>query len=608
MLKRLRDAITPPSQRTPSAEEIAREIVHLSAMKVSEVVPTWKEGKPVEPSTNFVSLVKGGWRRNELIFACSSRKASTASQVALKVHKKVSGDEVPNHPLRELIKFPNPRMSEFDFLSSIFIFQDFGGIAYYEKVRSRAGKVVQLWPMRPDWVRPLPSSKSYVAGYEYGPPGEKKEILPAEDVLSFPLWDPLDEYRGFPPVAVAARVADVDNSITDYIRLMFQEGGVPPGLLKTKQAIDDAIAIRMREKWKERYGGVGNWLEPAVLGYDLEYQQIGLGLKEMGLEMLDKRNETRICMVMKVPPTMISTLVGLERAILSNAQEFQKDWWVNDLIPMYKNLNDNFQNQLVKPDFGDDVELKWDFHDVPALINMYKDKKEAALNAFQAGAITRNQYLAECGLPELGPRGEVFVMSMSMQEVPANKILVPRPIFTSKPVAETPKEDEDGKTEPKSMKAIVKSEVVAGNAPDNEERLKAEKLMARKLRDFFSDELSRIRSSVTASHRPLVKEDPPTFNLTVHNHPGDAPRVDVEELRGELTALKQDAPTIIVNVEPTPVSVANNNVIQVPENPPAEITFSPEVNVVTPKAKKERQTIKRDHEGNIASTETDIEY
>lgn len=861
--------------KRPTAQEVAQEIIGMTAVKVAEVVPTWREGKPLEPATNFNQLVKDGWRRNELIFACSSRKANTTSQVALKVHNKSTGTELPDHPLRVLLSKPNKRMSEFDFLSSISVFQDFAGISYYEKIRSSAGKVVELYPMRPDWVRPIPSSVNFISGYEYGPPGGNRDLLPAENVLYFPLFDPIDMYKGWPPVAVAARVGDLDNSITDYIRLMFQEGGVPPGLLKTKQAIDESIADGMRARWKSRYGGYGNWLEPAVLGYDLEYQQVGLGLEAMGLEILDKRSETRICltpgtqivtqrglvaiekmqvgdmvlthlgrwravkdvmanpshdkvyeikaqgldalratgnhpvyaaqyeqsrshfadcvgldwiaardlrpkktrggwdsltipvlsecesralklrdwihgrrfsvsvendmlvhshpnvktipasvpmsaalgrllgyylaegsqgdgkllfyfnsnekdyqrqvvddlyevfgvvstmkavetpnvtavicqnsmltelfdcgtattkivpawawtgdkvffesmlqtwlngdgfekdgkvrgatasldlawqmrliaiycghnasiiqwtqrpstiagriiksgnamyivqwkvnaerriyrldrghetttirsvdeidydgpvynleveddhsylttggmvhncMVMKVPPTVISTLVGLERAILSNAVEFQKDWWINDLIPWYKSLNDNFNNQLV-PDFGADIEVKWDFNEVPALVDLHKNQKTYALDAFSRGAITRNQYLELVGLPDLGPRGEVYVMSASMVEVPANKILVkPTPVIVapSKPAAEEDEEvedqtaEEDGTPKPKKTKAINASDV-AVPAPDNEQRLTMERKITKVMTKFFEGELERIIKKV----------------------------------------------------------------------------------------------------------------
>lgn len=462
----------------PTAEEVAEKLLEkINGLKRVSVEQTWRDGHPVAPETNFPALIKNGFRRNELIFACSSRKSSTASQVNLRVRHSRTGKDIPDHPLKKLLKKPNPLMSEFEFFASILIFQDFAGVAYYEKVRSQAGKVVQLWPMRPDWLRPIASSGGHSA-YEYGPGGVNPVIIPADDILSFPLFDPLNAYEGYPPVAVAARTGDLDNALTDYVRLLFQEGGVPPGLLKTTQPIDEAIADRYRAMWRERYGGSGNWLEPAVLGYDMEYQQVGLGVEKMGIEILDERNETRICMVMKVHPTVIGTLVGLKRAIMSNAKEFQRDWWLNDLIPIYKSLGDNLSNQLL-PEFEDGIELYWDFAEVPALLAIYQEKKDWALKVFMAGGITRNQFYEHVGLPGLGPRGDVYLVSAAMVEVPASQIMS----------AKIPPDEKVSSTQ-------FKARTDFPDVADVDEREKSEREIARTMRRFLKAQLGRVKEEL----------------------------------------------------------------------------------------------------------------
>lgn len=472
----------------PSADEVAQALVRIQK-KASEMIPAWRDNKPIEPETNYMALVKNGWRKNELIYACSSRKANTASQVDLDVVRKRDGEELKDHPLAKLLDNPNPRMSQFDFIASISIFHDFAGVAYYEKVRSQSGKLVQLWPMRPDWVKPIASSKTFVSGYTYGPPGLDPVVLPAQDVLCIPIWDPINQYQGYPPVAVAARTGDLDNAVTDYLRMLFQEGGVPPGLLKTKQAIDAAIAEMMRDEWVSHYGGAQNWKAPAVLGYDMEYQQTGLGIEQMGLEILDERNEVRICMVMRVPPTVISTMVGLKRAIMRNAETYEFTWWVNDIMPMYKAWSDNFNNQLA-PEFGDDVKIQWDFREVPALAGMYEKQNKEALDAFKSAAITRNQYNARVGLPDLGSRGDTYLVPLTSVEVPAGALTM----------------DSIPRKQGKSIEGKVEDE----NPSDDPKRLTAERKVTKELTAFFEGELGRIEKSVKENHTVTMKanEDP----------------------------------------------------------------------------------------------------
>lgn len=478
---------------------------------VSSAVPSWRENRVVEPETNFVKLVKNGWRRNELIYACVSKKCNTASQAALRVYSKRGDKKLEDHRLRQLIQSPNPRMSEFDLWYSVLLFHDFAGVAYYEKVRSRAGQTVQLWPMRPDWVKPMETSGGMLQSYQYSPPGIEPLPMPAEDVLCFPLFDPLNQYQGYPPVAVAAGSGDLDNHVTDYLRLLFQEGGVPPGILKTSKNITEAIAERARAVWKQFYGGYQKWTEPAVLGNDMEYQQTGLGVKEMGIELLDRRAEVRICMALNVPPTAVHTMIGLERSTMANAQEFQQNWWHNDLIPLYKNLNDTLSNQLA-PEFGEDIYTAWDFSDVPALRAETEGIKQNALEAFRSGAITRNEYNELAGLESLGPRGDVYLVSASMVEVPAGALVYKPPKLEEESVEEEGQEEEEPETDEEEANTTEEEEETekslslnprstkANAPPDDEQRLEMERRITASMTEFFQGQLSRIGAEVEKTY------------------------------------------------------------------------------------------------------------
>lgn len=388
--------------------------------KAAQVI---RYGDAEAPEIKFENLVKYGWRRNELIYTCVSKKANTASQVKLQV---MSGENpVENHPLRKLLEHPNEYMNEFDFWSSVIILQDFAGNAYFEKIRSLAGQTVELWPMRPDWVKVSYDRDGRIDGYFYCIPDKAPIPYRPEDILPFKLYDPLNAYFGYPPVAVAARVGDLDNSTTDYVRLLFQEGGVPPGILSSKQPINEATARRLREMYREQYGGYQNWDAPMVLGYDTAYTQTGLGIQEMGLEILDRRAEVRICMTLKVPPMLIGSRIGLERSIESNVKEFQKNWWDDDLMPIYKNYSDVVRQHLL-PEYGEsNVELEWDFSEVPALQEDEDALRMQALEAFKAGAITRNQFNEAWGLDPLGNVGDVYLLTGFMMEVPAGQAVAP---------------------------------------------------------------------------------------------------------------------------------------------------------------------------------------
>jgi HK97 family phage portal protein len=459
----------------------------LRGMKVAyEMMPTWERSKPVYPAARFAQNVTSGYRKNELIYACVAIKADAAAQPLLRVHDRQSGDELPEHPLRRLIEQPNPYMTEFDFFAATMVYLDLAGRSYWEKVRSRAGRVVQLWPLRPDWVAPISSPQAFIAGYEYRVPGIETPItLPPGDVLDFRVFDPLNLYQGLAPVQVAARVGDVDNATTDMIKLFLEKGGMPPGLLTTKQKLVDAEVAGIRRRWRERYGGYEKWTEPAVLDSDATYQRTGLTFQEMGFDVLDARSEARICMVLRVPPILVGAKVGLDRSTFSNYAEARKALWQDTLMPQYRRLRDECQSDLAT-EFGDDLNLRWDVSGVPALQEDQSTLWERALKAFAAGGITRNEYRDMLG-QETTPSGDVFVMTLSQVEVPLKR--AKGELQQPKPVEDEPEQEPDeGDEKMHSIKASV--------APDDRERRRHERQVAEAMEGYFAGQLKRIKRAV----------------------------------------------------------------------------------------------------------------
>lgn len=381
---------------------------------VANLVPSWAEGQPTYPTVNFENLVRYGWRKNELIYACVNRKASTASQVHLMVLGE-NGEEDFNHPLAKLIHSPNPYMTESDFWKAIIIYQHLAGRAIFEKERNRSGKVVRLWPLRPDWVQVIPSSESVVRGYRYAVPGMEAKDLDARDVVDFRLFDPLDSYHGWPPVAVAARVGDVDNAATDFVKLFWEKGGMPAYYIKTKQKLTETTASELQARWAAKYGGSEKWVKPAVLDQDADVMRVGNSFEEMAFSDLDARSESRICAVLGVPPIIVNAKVGLDRSTFSNYKEARSSWWQDVLIPIYEDLLDTLENQLAS-EFGE-VKLRWDYDAVPALQDDRTAVWNRAIEAFRSSLITRNEFRRIVGLSDLGPRGEMYVLSVAQVEI-----------------------------------------------------------------------------------------------------------------------------------------------------------------------------------------------
>jgi len=455
------------------------------------MLPTWADGGPSYPEVSFENQVRHGWRKNELIFACVSKTAASASFVRLEV-RGGDGDVLAEHPLRRLIRQPNPFMDEYDLWYSVVVYQKLAGAAYFEKERDRAGRVVRLWPLRPDWVRPIRSGREFIAGYEFIVPGRERLTLATRDVLDFKLFDPLNLYRGFPPSAVAGRVGDVDNATTDYLKLFMEKGGMPPGLLKTKQKLADNDASDIRRRWGERYGGIEHWLSPAVLDQDAEYQRVGLSFEEMGFDVLDARSEARICMVLDVPPILVGAKVGLDRATYSNYAEARQAWWEDSLTPLYTNLQNVVANDLGR-EFGD-VEVRFDLSAVPAFREQTDALYTRANEGLGRGYLTVNEARGLIGL-DATPGGDVFLRPNSAVAVGLD----------GAPVAGAAGAGPSGATAggDKAV-AVAEMDFKARRAPDDDERRAFERRLRRGLEAYFAGQLERIEEAVGERYQPMA--------------------------------------------------------------------------------------------------------
>lgn len=364
----------------------------------------------------------GRYRKNELIFACLEKTCQASSQIDYLVRHRSSRLFLDNHPLRKLLLNPNRFMSEYDLLSSVILSQMLSGRAVLEKERNRAGQVIALNPLRPDWLEIVPSTTEIIAGFNYGPSGEQKVFIPYSDTVDFPLHDPtMPMLPFFPlsPVSVAARITDTDDTITDYVKLVFDKGGVPAGLLKTKQKLVEAQIKVMRRRWRERYGGTRNWLTPAILDSDAEYQRMGMTFEEMGFSYLDNRNESRICMVLDIPPIIVGAFVGIQLSSYDNYLTARKAWWQDSLLPKFESIRDRLYVELAPeyPD-GDNISLYLDTSGVHALQDDINELWNRAANAFRTGAFTVNMYLEEIGKNPIGQQGDVFLRPLANETVP----------------------------------------------------------------------------------------------------------------------------------------------------------------------------------------------
>lgn len=402
------------------AEKLGYEKRNAQLKSAYAVLPIGvRAGAPVKHATDTTKLIDAA-RTNEVVYACISTKQRTAVDPRLFVERRERDNtwrEVEGHPLRRLVMRPNADMDEVAFWQWFIASREISGEFYAEIVRTtKNGPPVNLYPLNPALVSPVPASDGTVSEYEFKL-GSYRERIPAENMLVWRNVDIGNEYRGLSPLAVALGAVQGDIAQTDYVQKFFQVGGVPSGYMKIKgRTVTSIEADEIREKWRAKFSPQlgGNMSDIAVLDENADFEVLGARLNELQSEELRSVAESRICMVFGVPPLVIYAYIGMLRSIQSNLREAWQQFWDSTLTPEYKAARQWLTARLL-PEFesddlvlGERVRCQWDMSQVAAMQDDVDAIQNRARENYTAGGITRNEFRAVIGMPADDARGNDY--------------------------------------------------------------------------------------------------------------------------------------------------------------------------------------------------------
>lgn len=399
---------------------------------VNTLTATEFSARPLPPNSDFSALAEDGFRRNVIIYSCISSIALSCCEPPIVATDLVDGQRQPldqEHPLSVLLARPNVEQDWAAFLTGLVVTRYIAGEVFVQKLRTRGGAVGALWLLRPDRISIITDSRGMIVEYVYKVNGREVGRVPAEDMVHFRNFDPLDDYRGLSEIAVGARCGDLDNSATDFVRSLFQNGGIPRGFLKHKQRIESRDELqRIQTQFDSTFQGPRGWNRTKVLDGDWSWERGGLDPREADMSSIFGATEARICAVFGVPPIIAGTSIGLDASTYSNYAQARRAFWEDTLIPLLRRLESALTFH-VAAEFSPQYQVAFDLRNVRALQDDAAAKQAQAVAAWQAGLCTRNEARLQMGLPRLVD-GDVMREDIDALNEPA--IVEPQPVQQQK--------------------------------------------------------------------------------------------------------------------------------------------------------------------------------
>ena len=140
--------------------------------------------------------------------------------------------------------------------------EGWGVVARNPKARSIP---LELWPVRPDRMAPVPHATEFIAGYVYSSPDGEQVPLETSDILYMRMPNPDDIYRGMGPVQ--SILTDIDSSkySSEWNRNFFLNSAEPGGIIEVPHTLSDTEWADMVSRWREQHQGVANAHRVAVI-------------------------------------------------------------------------------------------------------------------------------------------------------------------------------------------------------------------------------------------------------------------------------------------------------------------------------------------------------
>ncbi len=430
--------------------------------------PAWREGIPQWQVVDLASYVEEGFNANSVIYSAVMYKARAITAAPLRAYRGDPNQPEPlpaSHPLAKLALRPNPWQSGAAFMQQATVYMNIAGEVYCYFDRPNPGAApVAMKLLRPDRVYIVPANGG-IKGYLYVPEGRtamvawrsgngpKPEgvvpILP-QDIMHVKLPNPADPLEGLgyglSPVSALARSADVDNTITRFLQLFFQRGTNVGYMMSFDRELEQSEVDRIRERWKEIYGGWDKWDELGIMDSGGKLQKLELGFNEVGFESMDQRSEARIMGPFGVPPVLIGARIGLKQATMANYAESRRQCWEDTIIPELGLYESEVDYYLTAED--QDTFVRFDTSQVPALRQDTSKQIEGAYKLWQMGT-PANQAIKAVGLAmDPIPGGDRGYLPLSVQLVGKDGLpIAPKPAPLpaqqpgeppAKPAAESP--------------------------------------------------------------------------------------------------------------------------------------------------------------------------
>lgn len=336
-----------------------------------------------------------GW-----LFQVVSRIAEAVASTEWRLYR--SGAEriaIEAHPALDLWHSVNPFYTRGEFVETFQQHLDLTGEAWWVLVRNSGGQIRELWPVRPDRIRPIPHPVEYIVGYEYRL-GSNVIPLERDDVIFLRRPNPLDPYRGMGPVQSILADLDSERFTALWNRNFFINSAEPGGIIEFDRELSDAEFEKKVMRWRTQHQGVAQAHRVGVLERG-KWVDRKFSMRDMQFEQMRRVNRDIILGAFGFPKHILGASDDVNRANAQGAEIVFSRWLLRPRLERIRGA----LNERLLPHFGEGLEF--DF------IDPTPEDRELAIREAEVGAatfsLTQNEIRRRLGEADTEDGDEVVI-------------------------------------------------------------------------------------------------------------------------------------------------------------------------------------------------------
>ncbi|PNQ81952.1 phage portal protein [Paenibacillus sp. F4] len=283
--------------------------------------------------------------KNSNIYTVASVLGGDIGKLPVQVFRKRGGKiaKDPDHPVAYLLGTrSNPFMSAYTFKELAMVHLVTWGNFYSYIEWDEVGMPKALWPLNPAQTDVSVDWATHEIWYLTTLPSGEQRKIPMQDVLHLKLLSTTG-LKGMTPIAALREKLGTQNAMEKFSSKFYKNGTSIGGVLKTDQKLDTPAKDRTREEWNKLYTGLDKAHRIAVLDAGLDYQSIGMPLKDAEFIETQKFGISEVAKLYKVPPHKLGLL---DKATFSNIEHQSIEYLKNTLQPHITNWEQEINFKL----------------------------------------------------------------------------------------------------------------------------------------------------------------------------------------------------------------------------------------------------------------------